>query len=79
MQKKDKNKFKNKNQPELPEIKLYGSPTTKKLKKKHSSRLVGRAEMGSQGQEDMQQGDGARWARLWLADGAAPFSHVDNL
>ena len=29
-------------------IKLYGSPTTKELKKKHSSRPVGEAEMGSQ-------------------------------
>ena len=29
-------------------IKLYGSPTTKELKKKHSSRLVGGAETGSQ-------------------------------
>ena len=28
-------------------IKLYGSPTTKELKKKHSSRPVGGAEMGS--------------------------------
>ena len=27
--------------------KLYGSPTTKELKKKHSSRLVGGLEMGS--------------------------------
>ena len=26
---------------------LYGSPTTKELKKKHSSRPVGGAEMGS--------------------------------
>ena len=29
-------------------IKLYGSPTTKELKKIHSSRLVGGAETGSQ-------------------------------
>ena len=28
-------------------IELYGSLTTKELKKKHSSRLVGGAEMGS--------------------------------
>ena len=33
-------------------IELYGSPTTKELKKKHSSRLVGGAETGSQGGED---------------------------
>ena len=36
-QKKDNNKFKNKKQPELTKIKLYGSLTTKELKKKHSS------------------------------------------
>ena len=46
-QKKDNNKFKNKKQPELTEIKLYGSPTTKEIKKKYSSRLVGGAETGS--------------------------------
>ena len=33
-------------------IELYGSPTTKELKKKHSFRLVGGAETGSQGGED---------------------------
>ena len=37
-------------------IKLYGSPTTKELKKKHSSRLGGGMEMGSWEGEDM-----ARW------------------
>ena len=46
-QKKDNNKFKNKNTQNCQKIKLYGSPTTKELKKKHSSRLVGRAETGS--------------------------------
>ena len=39
-------------------IELYGSATTKELKKKHSSRPVGGAETGSQGREDMWQGDG---------------------
>ena len=29
-------------------MELYGSPTTKEVKKKNSSRPVGRAEMGSQ-------------------------------
>ena len=37
-------------------IKLYGSPTTKELKKKHSFRLVGGVEMGSQGGKEAQQG-----------------------
>ena len=35
-QKKDNNKLKNKKQPKLTENKLYGSLTTKELKKKHS-------------------------------------------
>ena len=33
-------------------IERYGSPTTKELKKKLSSRRVGGTEMGSQGGED---------------------------
>ena len=41
-------------------IKLYGSLTTKELKKKHSSRQVGRVETGSQGREDSQQDGGWR-------------------
>ena len=41
-------------------IKLYGSPTTKELKKKHSSRQVGGVEKGSWGEEDSQQGGGWR-------------------
>ena len=39
--------LKTKKQPELTEIKLYGSPTTKEIKKKYSSRLLGGAETGS--------------------------------
>ena len=42
-QKEDNKQFKNKEQLELPENHLHGGPTTKELKK-HSSRLVGRAE-----------------------------------
>ena len=37
-------------------IELYESLTTKELKKKHSSRLVGGVEMGSWDREDVQQG-----------------------
>ena len=44
---------KTKNNQNCQKIKLYGSPTTKELKKKHSSRPVGGAEMGSQGGEDL--------------------------
>ena len=39
---------------------MHGSPTTKELKKKHSSRPVGGAETGSWGGEDSQQGNGWR-------------------
>ena len=39
-------------------IKLYGSPTNKELKKKHSCRPVGGAETGSRGREDLWQGSG---------------------
>ena len=37
-------------------IELYGSPTIKELKKKHSSGPVGGVEIGSRGREDSQQG-----------------------
>ena len=36
-----------KNNQNCQKIQLYGSPTTKELKKKHSSELVGKVEMGS--------------------------------
>ena len=52
--------LKTKNKQNCQEIKLYGSLTTKKLKKKHSFRLVGGAEMGRWGGEDLQQGCGWR-------------------
>ena len=42
------------------EIELYGNLTTKELKKKHSIRPVGGAEMGSQGEEDSWLGSGWR-------------------
>ena len=51
-------------------IKLYGGGlTTKELKKKHSFRPVGGAEMGNQGREDVWQGGSwrTRQARQWLA------------
>ena len=48
--------LKTKNNQNCQKIELYGSPTTKELKKKHSFRLVGRAEVGSQGGEDSWQG-----------------------
>ena len=36
-------------------IELYGNPTTKELKKKHSHTPVGGVETGSQGREDSWQ------------------------
>ena len=48
--------FNTKNTKKCHKIKLYESPTTKELKKKYSSRLVGGEETGSQGGEDVQQG-----------------------
>ena len=61
-------------------IKLYGNPTTKELKKKHSSRLVGGAETGSWAERTrskMAAGGlgkvvdcGTRQARLQLVDPA---------
>ena len=67
--------LKTKNNQNCQKIELYGSPTTKKLKKKHSSRLVGGAETGSQGREDMRQGGSWKTGRVrWrLADGQ---SHI---
>ena len=69
-QKKDNNKFKNKKQPELQKIKLYGNPTTKELKKKHSSRPVGGAETGSwvKRTHGNAADEGLRWERWWLAE-----------
>ena len=40
-----------KNNQNCQKIELYGSPRTKELKKKHSSRQVEGVEMGSQGRE----------------------------
>ena len=55
-------------------IKLNGSLTAKELKKKHSSRLVGGREIGSQGRKASWQGSGwrTRQARQQLAERAAP-------
>ena len=75
-QKKDNNEFKNKNQPELPENKLYGSPTTKELKKKHSSTLVGWVEMGSQHGKDTWQGSICRTVVGEAVAGRWDFPHL---
>ena len=69
-QKKDNNKFKKKKKKNktkktqnCQKNKLYGSPTTKEFKKKHSSRQVRGVEMGSHGGKDSQQGGG--WQTGW--------------
>ena len=48
--------LKTKNNQTSQKIELYGSPTTKELKKKHSFRLVGGAEIVNQGREGERQG-----------------------
>ena len=53
-------------------MELYGSPTTKELKKKHSSRLIGGAEMGSRVERTCSK---ARW---WLKEQAVPHLRVDK-
>ena len=60
---------------------MYGSPTTKEIKKKHSSRLVGGAERGSQAERTQGKAAaggpskvadcGGGWAKLQLAGEAA--------
>ena len=52
--------LKTKNNKNCQKIELYGSLTTKELKKKHLSEPVGGVEMGSQGREDSRQGGGWR-------------------
>ena len=63
-----------KNNENCQKIELYGSLTNKELKKKHSSRLVGGAEMGSQEGEDTRQGRGrcTVWARQQLVHQGSP-------
>ena len=55
--------LKTKNNQNCQRTELYGSPTTKELKEKHSSRLVWGAERGGWGGEDAQQGGG--WRTGW--------------
>ena len=85
---KDNNNLKTKNNQNSQKIELHGSLTPKEIKKKHSCRLVGGAEMGSQGGEDwwqdsrwQTQGGGGWWnrqARLQIADPEGPHSHIDK-
>ena len=56
--KKTTTNLKTKNNRNCQKVKLYGSPTAKELKKKHSFRQVGGAETGSRGREDPEQDRG---------------------
>ena len=73
--------LKTKNNQKCQKIKVYGSPTTKELKKKYSSRLVGGTETGGQGREDVWQGSGwkNRWMRQWLAERVVPHLRANKL
>ena len=57
--------LKTKNNQNCQKIKPYGNPTTKELKKKHSPRPVGGAEMGSQVERTYRKAaaGGPGWAR----------------
>ena len=80
-QKKDNNNLQTKNNQNGQKIKQYGSPTTKKIKKKHSSRPVKGAETGSREERTHSKAEagrprevadcGAGWAKLQLASEAA--------
>ena len=59
--------LKTKNNQNCQKVKLPGNVTTKELKKKHSSRPIGGAEMGSQGRGYMQQGEGWRIRRSHIS------------
>ena len=61
--------LKTKNNQNFQKIKLYGSPTTKELKKKHSSKLVGGAER-AHGKVETK---GLGWKWRWLAERRSHF------
>ena len=73
--------LKTKNNQNCQKIELYGSPTIKELKKKHSSRPVGGVEMGNWVERtcDTATAGGLGWARWQLTDGAIPHLHADKL
>ena len=68
--------LKTKNNQNCQKIKLYGSLTTKELKKNHSSRLVGGVEMDSCSGEDTRQG--GTWRTGQVRQLAIPHLHVDK-
>ena len=73
--------LKTKNNQSCQKIELYGKPTTKELKKKHSSRPIGRAEMGSRAERIHGKvvAGGPGRARGQLAELGIPHSSADKL
>ena len=61
-------------------MELYGSPTTKMLKKKHSPRPVRGAEMGSWAERTHGKAaaGGPGWARQWLVESVVLHSSADK-
>ena len=61
-------------------MELYGSLTTNKLKKKHSTRLVGGAKTGSGAERTHGKTVAGEpgWARWWLADQGVPHLRADK-
>ena len=67
---------KTKNNQNCQKIKLYGSPTTKELNKKPSSKSVGGVEMDSQGGEDSQKGGNLQ---TWQSHICVPINQEEQL
>ena len=77
-QKKDNNRFINKNNCQI--IELYGSLKTKELRKKHSSGPLGWAEIGSQVGKTCCKAtvEGPGRERQWLTDFILPHLHAEK-
>ena len=71
--------LKTKNKQNCQKTELYGSPATKALKGKHSSRQVGWAETGSQGGEDSAMWWLEDWVRWQQVERTVPHLHADKL
>ena len=74
--------LKTKNNQNCQKTELYGSLTTKELKKKHSSRLVGGVETASRVERTCGKAvaaGGLGQARWWLEDQAVPHLCADKL
>ena len=72
--------LKKKNNQNFQKIELYGSPTTKELKKKYSFRPVGGTGRGSQGGEDSWKDGGWRtgWGSSWRSGQSHICVHINQ-